>query len=171
MKRVKIIIVLCLLISCRVIAQVEPLDTRFYEDALTTKNNQYESGVERVRSTYQYLMNLPLVNKYNLAKFKQYQDSATELINRPEWKGADYSLPQNVSTLCNALFQYKQDPYIKAEITILATIWNENEAMRQQNPGSFTSMDRYKELQRLIIELQDCQPSEIRNLGIRHGIF
>ncbi len=144
---------------------------QYYNDALSAKNSQYEGGLDEVRNTYHFLINLQLVNKYNIPKLQQYKDFSTDLINKPEWKQADYSLPQNVASICTAINQYQDDQGIKAEMHLLSEIWDEMEAMKQNSPGSFTSTDRYKELKQVINDLQDCQPSEIRGLGIKHGIF
>ena len=181
MKKIVLIIAGALMFSYHVFSQnmqnmvqdtyVSQPDFDLMDNSLSRVNNQYQSGVAAVKNAYSAIVNIELINKFNIAILKTYKDNVEVYVNRNDVKNADYSMPANVNGVCNTINRYLQVQSIKNEINLLNKIWSEFNRLKEKNPENFASSDRYKELQQVLNSLENCPVNEIGSLAWKHGIY
>jgi len=95
-------------------AGVAPEDMSFLQYALTTKNQQYETGLNQVKSVYSGVLNAQLTNPLNQEARDKYVAEAQN--NIKILSKADLSLPQNVSQAGKIFAPFYQDNDIVSDI-------------------------------------------------------
>ena len=104
-------------------ASVNPVDTSFLQYALQSKNQQYEQGLNQVKSIYSSVLNSPLSNPENQQARDQYIAEAQD--NIKTLSKADLSLPNNVSQAGKIFAPFYSDPDIVADINKTKQIQNQ----------------------------------------------
>ncbi|PQJ12648.1 hypothetical protein CJD36_002580 [Flavipsychrobacter stenotrophus] len=174
MKIINLVLVISLLIfsSVKSSGQVQLVDYQFYDNALGRLENSYQDGVSTIQSYYNKLMMLQLVNTINSQRIEEYKKTTSNYMEH-DFKTSHIDLSQqaNVYSVCRYINAYRKDSYICDEMTLLTQIKSEIQSLKFNDPNGFTSGARYKELQQVLASLVTCNPSDIKTLALKHGIF
>ena len=145
------------------------VDANSLNNGLQSRGDAYRSGVDQVNYAYDRLMDIKLYNKENINSLSIYQ----EAVKNEHYKFAktDFSLQNNVKSWLTYINEYRTYKPIKDEIYLLYHLFQEIQAIKRNNPDSFTSSNRYKELMQVLDELENCNTNDILSLARKHGIF
>lgn len=101
-------------------------DFNFFDRMLQRKQNQFEQGLNQVKSAYNSVLNAPLSDKANIplrdAYIKQAQESLKIL------GSSDLSLPQNIQTANSVFSPFWEDQFITQDAAL--TKWYQSEASK-----------------------------------------
>ncbi len=134
-------------------------------------NAMVENNLSQIKYAYQSLMNITLINKYNIPRLEDYKKNVYGWVTTPAAESLDFTQQANVNLICKVINGYLSDKPVKDELDILTKINSELSLLKSRNPESFTNSQRYKELMSVIAQLSDCSNNDIRQLALQHALF
>lgn len=107
------------------IPQIQPWspDFRFYQNAMATKQSQYDAGWQKTNTLYNSLLNAPMLREEDIAKRDQFFKTIEQDINR--LSGIDLSKQQNVDAASQLFTPLVEDENIINDISRTKQLSNE----------------------------------------------
>lgn len=107
------------------IPQIQPWspDFRFYQNAMATKQSQYDAGWQKTNTLYNSLLNAPMLREEDIAKRDQFFKTIEQDINR--LSGIDLSKQQNVDAASQLFTPLIEDENIIDDISRTKQLSNE----------------------------------------------
>jgi hypothetical protein len=101
-------------------------DLNFFDRMLQRKQNQFEQGLNQVKSAYNSVLNAPLSDKANVPLRDAYIKQAQE--NLKIMGSSDLSLPQNIQAAQGIFSPFWEDDFISKDASL--TKWYQGEASK-----------------------------------------
>jgi hypothetical protein len=124
------------------IPQIQPWspDFRFYQNAMATKQSQYDAGWQKTNTLYNSLLNAPMLREEDIAKRDQFFKTIEQDINR--LSGIDLSKQQNVDAASQLFTPLIEDENIIDDISRTKQLSNEMQV--SENYRNCTGAEDYK---------------------------
>jgi hypothetical protein len=149
-------------------------------NVLAVKQSQYDRGYYFITTESSKLFNLQLINKKNKEYIKSYIDKLRPTL-ASQFNNLDWSLSENVSWGYRLITNYINGTWtisgtptsnpIVDEIKLLQKINSIYFRLKNNNPDEFYYSKRWNEIKNLLIELENCEISQIPYLGQKYNIY
>ena len=149
-------------------------------NVLAVKQSQYDRGYYFITNESSKLFHLQLINKKNKEYIRSYIDKLRPTL-ASQFNNLDWSLSQNISYGYNLISNYINGTWtisgtptsnpIVDEIKLLQKINAEYFRLKNNNPDGFYSSRRWSDIKNLLIELENCEKSQIPYLGQKYNIY
>ncbi|CAN1542354.1 hypothetical protein MCEGE10_01817 [Flavobacteriaceae bacterium] len=143
------------------------------------QQSRYDNGYYFITNESSKLFHLQLINKYNKEYLKLYIDKLRPIL-ASQFNNLDWSKSEYISYGYNIIARYINTPYkmngvisnpIVDEIKLLQKINAEYFRLKNNNPDGFYSSKRWSDIKNLLIELENCEISNIPYLGQKYNIY
>lgn len=151
-----------------------------YNNVYSARQSRYDNGYYFITNESSKLFHLQLINKKNKEYIKNYIDKLRPTLAN-QFNNLDWSLSENISYGYKLISNYINGTWtingtptsnpIVDEIKLLQKINSEYFRLKNNNPDSFYYSKRWIEIKNLLIELENCEISQIPYLGQKYNIY
>lgn len=131
--------------------------------AMAAYQAKYDRGFYIVKTEYDKLMALRLINTNNIALLTEFKK-----VNKPFFesiKNADLTKSSDLQKCINGICAIYEYECIRSEIELLKSCNTELSRIKRQDPDNYIYTKRYKAIVKVLEELETCNQSEIKNLS------
>lgn len=149
-------------------------------NVLAARQSRYDNGYYFITNESSKLFHLQLINKTNKEYLRNYIDKLRPILAN-QFNNLDWSLNENISYGYKLISNYINGTWtingtptsnpIVDEIKLLQKINSEYFRLKNNNPDSFYYSKRWIEIKNLLIELENCEISQIPFLGQKYNIY
>ena len=150
------------------------------DNVLSVMQSRYDRGYYFVTGESSKLFHLQLINKKNTAYIKSFIEGLKPTL-ASQFNNIDWALSENVSWgyrlithYINGQWKSGENPTtnpIVDEIKLLQKINSEYFRLKNNNLDGFYNTKRWNDIKNLLIELENCEISEIPKLGQKYNIY